>query len=233
MKSAMILIVVLILAASGVLAADGGVRTITVQGRAKIEVAPDEAVLNLGVESFDADLDAAKLNNDRIVSAVLSVARESGVSDDDLRTDRLFIHPRYNETGGERNLQGYLVHQSIVIIIDDTDKVESMLSAVLAAGVNRVHGIEYRTSNPGFHRDRARSMALDAAKEKASAMAAQLGQDVGRPLEIREQPGSSARPNPFNVSTHGGRAVGAPEGTMVAGRIAVTATVSVKFELLE
>jgi uncharacterized protein YggE len=78
MKPAAILIVVLVLAvASGVLAAERGVRTITVQGRAEIEVAPDEAILTLGVESFEPGLDDAKSNNGRIaVTATVSVKFE-------------------------------------------------------------------------------------------------------------------------------------------------------------
>lgn len=208
-------------------------RTITVEGRAEVLVAPDEAVVNLGIETFLAGLDAAKAENDGAVSAVLTAAKGEGVAAEDLKTDFIDIHPRYRENPEERKFLGYSVRRSIAVTIKDIDDFEKVLSAVLEVGANHVYGLEFRTSEPRKHEDEARSLALEAAQEKAAAMAAKLGQKIGRPLKIEEK-GSLRRPVPMtqNVLRFSGPGAG-QEGPMVPGRIAMSAVVSVTFELVD
>jgi Protein of unknown function (DUF541) len=50
-----------------------------------------------------------------------------------------------------------------------------------------VYGIEFRTCGLRKHRDAARGLAIQAAREKAIALAGELGQEVGRPIDIREE----------------------------------------------
>jgi uncharacterized protein YggE len=73
------------------------------------------------------------------------------------------------------------VTRRIAVILHDLSKFESLLSGVLQAGVNYVHNIEFRNTELRKHRARARSMAILAAREKAVALAKDLGQKVGRP----------------------------------------------------
>ena len=234
MKNPTILFAALMVTAvSAFSATDDVLRTIVVDGRAEIMVVPDQAVVRVGVEIFELELGEAKAENDRIVSAVLSAAKKSGVSSEHLKTDYLHIHPRYRETREERTFLGYTVRQSIVVIVTEVDRVEDVLSSALAAGANQVHGVEFRTSVPRKHKDEARSLALDAAKEKAEAMAGRLGQKIGSPITITEARAHRSFPSASNVTRVRGAEPGATEGTMIAGRIAISAEVSVKFELLQ
>ncbi|MCP3986832.1 MAG: SIMPL domain-containing protein [bacterium] len=63
------------------------------------------------------------------------------------------------------------MRQTIVVTVVAMDGLEDVLSSALEAGANQVHGIEFRSSNPRKHMDEARNQALDAATEKAKAMA--------------------------------------------------------------
>jgi uncharacterized protein YggE len=220
------------IASSAFSGTDDTLRTITVDGRAEIMVVPDQVVMRLGVELIEMELGKAKEENDRIVSAVIAAVKKGGVSTENLKTDYLHIRPRYRDTREERTLLGYVVRQSIVVIITEIDTVEDILSSALAAGANQVHGVEFRTSEPRKHKDEARSLALDAAKEKAEVMAGRLGQKIGRPITITEQSVGRSIPSTSNVTRISG-AHGEAEGTMVAGRITISARVSVKFEILE
>ena len=231
--SAILFVSLMVIATSAFSANDDVLRTITVNGRAEIMVVPDQAVVSLGVVIFKLELDEAKAENDRIVSAVLAAAKKGGVSTEHLKTDYLHIQPRYRETSEERTFLGYSVRQSIIVTVTEVDRVEDILSSALKVGANQVHGVEYRTSEPRKHKDEARSLALDAAKEKADAMAGRLGQKIGRPITITEERATRSNPLASNVMRISGAGVRGVEGTMVAGRIAISAKVSVKFELLE
>jgi uncharacterized protein YggE len=234
MKFAIMVFLAVLAIATPVLAdRDALLRTITVTGQAEVMVVPDEVVVNLGVESFQLELEGAKAENDRIVSAVIAAVKKAGVSNDNLRTDYLYIQPRYRETSEERVLLGYIVRQSIIVIVKEMSTFEDIVSAALEEGANQVHGLEFRTSSLREHKDEARAQALDASKEKAEAMAARLGETIGRALTITEEPVAAVFPGASNVMRFGGGGAGEAGGTLAAGRIAITAKVSVKFELLE
>mgnify|MGYP001823932422 FL=1 len=218
-------------------------RRITVTGEADVRVVPDEVVLTLGVETDDLDLSAAKSENDARMSRVMAVAEEAGLPDNLIRTDYLGIEPRYRFDGPNRIFLGYWVQRSVSLTLRDIDAFEDLLSAVLEAGANYVHGSDCRSAGLGTHRDRARSLALEAAREKAEMMAAELGHEVGATVLIRED--RSGWWSSYGGWWRGGRGAymsqnvvqNAPmggattEGATAPGQISVTANVSVTFEL--
>jgi uncharacterized protein YggE len=169
-------------------AASQAPRTVTVTGEAEVRVVPDEVVLTLGVETWDKNLGRAKEQNDRIVAAVLALAGDHGVPAEHVQTDYVSIDPRYkNGYYEERDFIGYFVRKNVVVTLRDLSAFEPLLSDALEAGVNYVHGVEFRTTELRQHRDEARALAIEAAREKAVALAGVLDQDVGRPLAIQEQ----------------------------------------------
>jgi uncharacterized protein YggE len=217
-------------------------RSITVSGEAEVRVVPDEVVLTLGVQTSDPELDVAKSESDRRVEAVLAAAESQGVKREYLQTDYLEIEPRYRDTHEALNFIGYFVRKTIVVRLRNIEKFEALLASVLEAGANYVHGIEFRTTELRRHRDRARSLALQAAQEKAEAMASELGQEIGRPLSIREDHygwwswygswwGSRGSGMSQNVVQSAATAPRHLEGPTSPGQLSVTARVTVSFEL--
>src|SRR6202047_1307274 len=61
------------------------------------------------------------------------------------------------------------------------------MTSFLKSGVNRVDGINFIVAEPKKYKDEARLEAVNAAREKASALASQLGQSIGKPWEITEE----------------------------------------------
>ena len=216
---------------------------ITVSGDADVRVVPDEVVLTLGVETDDLDLSRAKAENDERVSRVIQAATDAGIPENLIRTDYLGIEPRYRFDGPERVFLGYWVQKSIALTLRDVDGFEDLLSAALEAGANYVHGIQFRTTELRTHRDRARSMALVAARAKAEMMARELGHGVGETVLIREDRsswwssyggwwggGRGGYMSQNVVQNAPGGGMGA-EGVTAPGQISVTARVTVTFEL--
>jgi hypothetical protein len=219
-------------------------RTVTVTGDAEVKIPPDQVTLTLGVETWDKDLATAKRQNDEIIARVLKVADGHGVAPQHLQTDYVSIEPRYRSgTYEPGDFIGYFVRKTIVITLKDISAFEALLSDALEAGATHVHGIEFRTSELRKHRDAARSLAIQAAREKAIALASELDQDVGRPTDIREE--YNGWWSPYNSWWgRGWGALGAaqnviqesgtPQGmdsTLAPGQISVNARVTVTFEL--
>lgn len=221
-----------------------GPRLVTVTGDAEVRVVPDEVILTLGVQTWDKNLDVAKGQNDRIVAEVLTLAAEYGIAAEHVQTDYVSIEPRYrNGYYEESDFIGYFVHKTVVITLRDLDRFEGLLADALEAGVNYVHGIRFQTTELREHRDEARALAIQAAREKAEALAGELGQQVGEPHLIQEvQSGWSSGYNAWWGSRWGagmaqnviqeisGDALGT-DGSLAPGQISVNARVSVAFEL--
>lgn len=218
-------------------------RTVTVTGEAEVKVVPDEVVLTLGVETVNKDLAAAKAENDRRVKGILAAAQGVGVAPKDLQTDFLSIEPRYHDGYEQTDFIGYFVRKTVVVTLRDVPKFEKLLSAVLTAGANHVHGIDFRTTALRKHRDEARALAVKAARDKAAALAGELGKRIGNPRSIQEGSGGwwssyggwwgrgYGQTMTQNVSqlAPGGESGG--EGPLAPGTISVKASVSVTFEL--
>jgi uncharacterized protein YggE len=240
-----VLVLVLALSAwSEAQPASPAVRTVAVTGEAEVRVVPDEVILTLGVETWDKNLETAKRQNDAIVNQVLAVAANYAIEPQHVQTDYVNIEPRYR--GGyyeQSDFIGYFVHKNIVITLRDLDRFESLLADVLSAGVNYVHGIEFRTTHLRQYKDQARALAIQAAHEKAAALGGELGQKVGEPLTIQEeQSGWWSGYNAWwgaswgggmsqNVIQEAGGAATLADSSVAPGQIEVNARVSVTFEL--
>jgi uncharacterized protein YggE len=224
--------------------ATGNPGTVTVTGDAEIRVVPDEVVLTLGVETWDKNLDIAKRQNDEIVKRVLALAAEYDIPPEHVQTEYINIEPRYRDGYYEqRDFIGYFVRKTVVITLRDLDRFEGLLTDALEAGVNYVQGIQFRTTELRQHKDEARALAIQAAREKAEALAGELDQAIGAPTSIVEQQsgwwspysswwggywsGSMAQ----NVIQEIGSNAAGGDGTLSPGQINVNARVTVTFEL--
>ncbi len=214
-------------------------RTVTVTGEAEMKIAPDEVMLILGVETWDSDIRTAKSQNDERVKKVIALTKDFAIEPKHVQTDQIYVEPRYRDGYARTDLIGFFVRRSVVITLKDITKFDDVFTAALGAGVNQVQGIQFRTNELRKYRDEARALAIRAAREKADALAGELGQKIGEPQTIQEDYsgwwswystrwGGSMTQNV--VQNVGG---GAPSegGTFAPGQISVTARVTVKFEL--
>jgi uncharacterized protein YggE len=218
-------------------------RSITVSGEAVVYASPDRIIVTIGIETWDKNLLAAKAKNNDLLDHAVSVAQNAGVRKQDIETDQLSITPRYKEEYAKEEFIGYFVRNSIVLTLNDAARVDGLITAMLQAGITTIHGVDFQTTDYKALRERAREMALKAAKEKAEHMAGALGQKIGAPVSITENWAGS----PWYWSPWGGsgrnrsmtqnvaqdvRSGGGEIGETVApGKISIRANVTVIFEL--
>jgi len=215
--------------------------TIDVQGSAEVKVVPDEVFIVFGVETSDPSMSAAKSENDKLVKKLLALATELKIDPKHVQTDFINIEPWEHDLGNQTKRVEYRIRKSIAVTLSDVAKFEELLARALEGGVNHVHGIQFRTTELRKHRDRAREMALQAAREKADLLAGKLGRQVGPAIRISEYGGGWYSPYNWWGQNYGydgmaqnsaqsGEA--ASSGSAIAfGQITVTASVSVSFAL--
>jgi uncharacterized protein YggE len=207
---------------------------VTVAGEAEVKVAPDEVVFDLTVSTFNRELRLAKSQTDERLKNIIALARRYGVADADTQTDYINLTPRYRGDNEARTLLGYSVRKDLVLTLRDVTRAEALLSELLGGDVTRVNSVGFRSSQLRKHRDQAREMAMRAAREKASALAAAVGQKIGKAYSIEEEvpartfASQNSMANNFSVEPDGSAA---SEGTLALGLIKVSARVTVKFAL--
>lgn len=216
-------------------------RTITTEGESLVKVVPDEVAIRLEIRNLNLDLVAGRKAHAHRVQAVIQSMKNAGIAADDLQTDFIRIDSEFEHSnkllsGPEKKFVGYRFRTDLTVLLRDISKFEAVLQASLTCGADSVDGIQFRTSQLRKHRDAARAAALRAAREKAVAMAAELGQKVGAPRTIREVTDGGGGFNRFQgASTNSYQidGVGTAEGQggMAPGLISIKATVSVVFDL--
>lgn len=206
-------------------------RTITVAGDAEIMTAPDRFIVTVGFDLQANTLGEARDGSQQRATALLAVAAKNPSCE--VQTGQLSLQPRYegyNEPGGRR-IVGYQATRSLTVTLDALEQVEPLLFDMLAAGANRVDGVDFESSVLLDRRSEARLLAVEAARTKAVAMAAALGQTLGEPLKIEEAgPAPGWQPSMTNYVVD--NATTPPQSETVAtGKIRVHAGVSVVFAL--
>ena len=221
--------------------------TISVSGAAEIRVVPDEVLLRFSVEDRDPKLDAAVKACDTSTAAVLAFVKAAGIADHDVQSDFISIEPVFERPHGEESIvpRFFRAGRGFAVRLRDVAKFDALLEGILKAGADRVVDVEFRTTALRKHRDLARQQAVRAAREKAVALAGELGAKVGKPVSIHETSGGGVRnassghgdrwATAQNVVQDPGRGGATPEGEadqkLAAGMISVTSRVDVAFAL--
>lgn len=154
--------------------------TVTASGRA--DMRPDEARLQLGVQSDATSAgEASRLNRDKM-NAVTAALGKLGVRPDDLQTRNLSLS-RLNY-GAERGR--FRAYNTVEVTIREMSKVGDAVTAVTEAGANVLSGPDLRLSNREAASKSAYAAAYRAARARAEAYAGTAGLKIARILAIRD-----------------------------------------------
>jgi uncharacterized protein YggE len=214
--------------------------TVDVTGVAEIFVVPDEVSFSLKVAKTDKELEKAKRDNDQIIKKVLELARDFKIDPKDVKTDFITVKEAYERrkiTGSVEEFQnvfvGYTVAKTVVVKLRELSRFEEFFSKVIGIGVTDIGGVTFASTELRKHKDQARAMAMRAAREKATALAAEIGQTIGKAVAIKEENVDGYR-NPYaNISNNSFSVAddNADDDTFSVGTISVRALVTISFLL--
>jgi uncharacterized protein len=160
-------------------------RTVQVTGSAVVNVVPDRAMVQLGVQSNGQTPDFVREANARQIHKVIDAVRQLGIDSKDIATDSYIVYPVYSDYNS-LVISGYRIDNTVSITLRDVAKAGDVIVAALRVGANEVQDVQFYTSELRKYRDQARAMAMTAAKEKAQALAEAGGAQVGCVLSISE-----------------------------------------------
>jgi uncharacterized protein len=211
---------------------------ITVEGQAEVLVPPDKVAITLTIERRAQSQVQAETAVKTAADAVLSIAREHGVKEADIDASDYALQPLYEWSGGKRLAKrlGFLVRRTLVVTLRELPRFGSLLSHIVETDAVSVTSVDPAIEDTRAHRDKARLMAIRAAREKAQAIVAELGQSLGRAVTIEVDGASSsqccgatggftARANSNNLT------IDSTGPSYALGAITLTARVKVAFEL--
>src|SRR5512140_3986672 len=164
-------------------------RSVTVSGTAVVNVVPDRALIQLGVQSNGRTPKDVQARNAAMIGRVVKALKGLGVEARDISTDRYIIQPLY-EDWDSLSIKGYRIFNVLSITMRDVDKTSEAIAVAFQAGANQVVNVEFYTSELRKYRDQARAMAIKAASEKATALSQAGGADTGCVLNISENTSS-------------------------------------------
>ena len=185
MKNTLLLLAILAISTFGYAQNNNNtVPLITVIGESSVKIKPDEVTLNFGVETRNIEAKAAKTENDKLMSEILKYLKSQKIDPKNIQTDYLRLNPVYNHQLGKE--EGFVASQMVSLKITDLSKYEAISSGILERGINQINNIEFSSSKLKEHEAEARNLAIKSAKQKATEMAAQIDQNIGKAYFINE-----------------------------------------------
>jgi len=160
-------------------------RSVQVSGTATINVTPDRALLQLGVQSTGNTPDSVQNLNFQQIQRVTAAVRALGVEAKDIATDYYIVYPLY-EDYNSLAIKGYRIDNTVSITVRNVSLVDDIIIAALKIGANKIQNLQFFSSELRKYRDQARTLAMTAAGEKAQALSAVAGAQTGCVLSISE-----------------------------------------------
>ena len=205
-------------------------KTIQVTGTGTLSAAPDQALLDLAVETQASTATLATSENAAIMTNVMNALTSAGVSNDSIQTTSYSLTPVYSNPVNQSvapSIIGYDAVNAIQVTLSNLGSVGKVLDQAISAGANQVQGITFTLSNTALAnlQKQALQLALQDADNQAKATAAALGVTIVGPISV--SPGYVFQPVSYSRLN-----VAVPETPtpVQPGTLQVSATVQVTYQ---
>jgi len=157
-------------------------RLISVTGQAELQVKPDMATINFGVETQAKTAQEAQQSNASKMNAVINALVASGIAKNDIQTSNFSLYPVYEWQQGEKEgrqvLVGYRCNNTVVVRLKNIANIGPTIDAATGAGANSIGGISFGLLDPKPHENTLLAEAVKNAREKADIMAKAAGVNI-------------------------------------------------------
>lgn len=159
--------------------------TISATGNSQMSVDPDTVIVYLNIETKNVSADRAKDANTEITNDVLDALEDLGIDKKDIQTQNYQIYPEYDWATNTQELKGYVVTNSIKVILKDFSLVGNVVDESVDNGA-LVNYISFELSNAKMneYKTDAISDASKDAKSKAEAIAAGVDKQLGKLVSV-------------------------------------------------
>lgn len=225
-----------------------------VQAQSSIEVTPDKATVSARLWEVTPAVDLTDTQQRKTHEQARQTARETlekraarlidtledatEIERDAISAGSLSVYPQRShapdaQDDDPKTLTQTRFERPVSIKLDDLDKVEDVLNALMESGVNRLDGVTFDLEDRDSATDKALVKALEKARHKAALMANTLDAELGRVIHVQETRAPSFAPRMMSISAD---AQGKAESSAVQpeyrpGTIDIDAGVTVEWAL--
>lgn len=207
-------------------------RTISLIGHGETRIAPDMAIVNVGVLKQAPTAAGALGSNTAAMTAVMAALKAAGIEAKDIQTSNFMVAPRYDYGDNTQapRLTGYDVSNTVTIAVRKIAQLGGLLDTLVSAGSNQINGISFQVSRPDQALDQARKSATEDATRKAKLYAAAMQLKLGPVLSISEGVNYSP-PVPMMLKSMRGAAEMSSDVPVSGGEQSLTIDVNVTWEI--
>lgn len=214
----------------GAAAQDALPNTITTVGSGTAAGAPDIAILDLGVQTANSDVQIAFSEANSRLSAVRDALLAQGIAAEDLQTQGLSLYqetPYDPQTGMPSENVIYRVQNMLRVTVRDISAVGDIISLSVSAGANAINGLSFSLSDPAALQALARERAVADARARAEQLADLTGVTLGA-ITVVVEGDSGGAVLPFAAMEAAYSMSAAPVET---GQLSVTVQVRVTYSI--
>ena len=210
------------------IAADTAPGKITVSASGDVTSAPDMASVSVGVTSQARTAEAALAANTSQMQGLMGGLKDRGLPEDDIQTSNFNLQPLWNNGSGQaRKITGYQVSNQVHVRITDLSKLGGLLDQLVAGGANNFYGLQFGLKDPRLTQDRALALAVGRARAKAELLAAAVGVELGRLVDMQETGGGIVQPMMRAA------AMEMDAAPIAQGQVSTTTSVTLIYEIVE
>lgn len=206
-------------------------RVITATGSGEVLVAPDQAIVTLGVLTENADVKVAQADNAQKMSSVVTAIEKTGIDKADIRTTGYTVDLVYEDgiSSFARKVRLYRVTNMVRVTVRDVQRAGVVVDAGIAAGANQVNSVTLTLSETAMQAARTQALqkAVGSSRQEAQTVATSLGVNI---TGVRDASISGYYPVP--VRYEGGYAAAAKDMAATPiepGTLSVSASVTVNY----
>jgi len=204
---------------------------LSVSGTYQMDVAPDQAVIMLQVQTRGTDAQQVSSQNHQLLQQVMDALTGQGIPDAKIETTGVNLQRWTEYDGIQRRMvdKGYQQVTTLKVTVEDLTKVGSVLDAAVNAGANSVQDIsfELKPATQEQAKRQALAEATKAAKTKAQILADAAGARLGKIASLSE----NSYIRPFNAKAVMDTAAESAPTPISPQQVTVEASVNMAYEL--
>lgn len=178
------------------------IRTLSLTGHGEVHVAPDLAIVTMGVISSSTTAQEALAANTKAITNLMAALKSANLEAKDIQTSNFSVNPRYDygqNNGQPPKLSGYDVSNNVTVTVHKIASIGDLLDKAVTSGSNQINGISFSVANPQGAMDEARKQAVKDAIRKANLYAVATSVTLGNVISISEGVGNYQPPMPMQA----------------------------------
>ncbi len=206
-----------------------GFPEVATTGRGDVHVAPDRAILNVGIETHSGSANAAVGEDAARVLKTIASLRSAGVDSVQITTGGYSLGPDY-----DKNKQiGFIARNNLRVEVLHITDVGKLIDAALSGGATQVYNIQFVRADSKGARSTALALAVADARRDAEVLAQAAGGTLGRLISLTsnfsQQPMLATQLESAVVT---GTVSGYPQTPMMPGDLTISAIASARWQFI-